>query len=162
MSHCRHFCPLFSSPAALLPLCSATALFTLFKILPLPSPLCNILSFLPFLSPDQFSSPYPFPFSQPLSLRAPSSFPPFFDPSNPPMSFLCVCLSPLHVACVGKVAEGGGRRPELAALAACIIHVPCSLRGSRYSAGFSLGHTGITPLCTGQWARWKSRADGDC
>lgn len=38
-SHCRHFCPFFSSPAALLSHCFATALFTLFKILPLSSPL---------------------------------------------------------------------------------------------------------------------------
>lgn len=110
MSHCRHFCPLFSSPAALLPLCFATALFTLFKILPLPSPLCNILSFLPFLSPDQFSFPYPFPFSQPLSLRAPSSFPPFFDPSTP-LRLSCVCASLLFMLPVlakwQKEAVGG-------------------------------------------------------
>ena len=143
-----YFSSLFSSPAALLSCFFYAALFTLLKILPLFSPLQY-----PVLSP--FSLPQPILFSESLPLFSAPSIPPPIShlPSSSPLqppNVSPACLSTLGssllVACVGKVAEGGVWR--LAALAQCIIHVPCSLCGSRSSAGFSLGHMGLVKeLC---------------
>lgn len=103
----------------------------------------NILSFLPFLSPDQFSSLYPVPLFSP-----PPRSHPFSTLQLPHISFFPPSSSLLRssLACLGTVAEGGGRKAQLAALATCIIHAPCSRRG--FSAGSSLGHMGlVSQLC---------------
>lgn len=86
--------------------------------------------FSPFsFPPDQFSSLHPFPFSQPpffiFFLRAPSSFPPFVNPAPASYFFPLSSSCCLHWQSGRRRHSAGGA--ELAALAACIIHVPCSL-----------------------------------
>lgn len=146
----------FYPPAALLSRCFTVALFTLFKILPLCFP-----QQYPVLSPFSYCWPVLFSVSRPPFL-APSPFPPLLNPAVPIHLFL-LCLSssvlPSSPACLGTVAEGGGWKAQLAALATCIIHVPCSRRG--FSAGCSLGHMGlVNELGTGHRAWRRSCTDG--
>lgn len=120
-SHCKYLCSSFSSPAAFLLRSFTTAFFTLFKILPLSSPLPISCPFSPFiaLTNSLFSVPSPF-----LSLSEPTSplYPPYVFPVSRSLSSCCLCWQ-----------SGRRRRSEtkLAALAPCIIHVPCSLCESR-------------------------------
>lgn len=120
-SHCRYLCSFFSSPAALLPHSFTTALFTLFKILPLSSspPISCPFSLFFALTNSLFSIPSPF-----LSPLEPTS--PLYPPYVFPVS---LSSSVLRSSCCPCWQSGRRRRSEtkLAALAPCIIHVPCSL-----------------------------------
>lgn len=155
------FCPSFfcrhSLPSLLRPLPFSPSL----KFSP-PLPLSvQYPVFSPFsFPPDQFSSLHPFPFSQPLFffLSAP---PPISHPSStlhspPPLLLLPRTSSPLSSSCC--LCWQSGRRRRLGwgggtASCICCMHYSCALQsvcGSRYSAGFSPGHTAITPLCAGR------------
>lgn len=108
----RYFCPFFFSPASLLSHCFATALFNLFIILPLSSPLQYPVHSL-FFSLTNSLLWIPSPFLSPLEP------PPLSHPSSalqPPYIFLvsfsssvlrCSCW-----LCWHSEAEGGGRRPS--------------------------------------------------
>lgn len=131
----------FRASFTLLQLYSHVALFTLFRILPLCFP-----QQYPVLSPFSFSWPVLFSVSGPPVLAPP------LNPAAPLYIFFRLCFSSSVLrsspARLGTVAGGGGRKAQLAALATCIIHVPCSRRG--FSAGCLLGHTGlVNELCTG-------------
>lgn len=120
-SHCRHLCPFFSSPAALLSPCLASALFTLSKILPLPSPstiscpysfffpLTN--SLLPFLSPlrapppplshppSTLQPPYVSPVTLSSSVLRSSSLPALAKWQKEAVGGLASCISHMHYSC---------------------------------------------------------------
>jgi len=158
-----HHWPLFPTPPSPTPLDTcfllrllqrhshffASALFTLFKILPFFSPF-NILSFLSFLCLDQFSFLCSCPFSQPL-------YSPHLSSAATPTR-LCWAFAPpvLHSSSCLCWQSGRRRRleAELAALAPYIIHVPCSLYVSWSCAGFSSGTHGPREraLCVGHKA----------
>lgn len=132
-SHCRYFCSFLSSPAALLPHFFTAALFTLFKILPLSSPPSISCPFSPFFALTNSLFSIPSPFLSPLEPLFPSSF------LQPPYVFLVsLSCSALHTSCCLCWQSGRRRQSEaeLAALAPCIIHVPCSLCESRSLLAF--------------------------
>lgn len=158
-SHCRHLCPFFSSPAAFLSPCLASALFTLFKFLPLSSPLYNILSSLFFLCPDQFSSPFSQPLRAPPPLSHPPSTlqPPYVSPVTLSSSVLCSSSLPA-LAKWQKEAVGG--------LASCIsyMHYSCALQ-SVWVLVVCWLFTGThgpreRALCAGHRVWWRSCTDG--
>lgn len=153
LTPCRRY--FLFSPSLLLQLYSlipffAAALFTLFKILSLSSPQCSPSNILSFSLLPLFPVPSPL-FSAPQTTPPSSPFPsPPPHPCNSYTSFFPLCLLFCFSSCCKRWQSGRRRWSEaqLAALAPCIIHVPCSLCGSRSSAGFSLGHMGLVKeLC---------------
>lgn len=146
ISHYRYLCSSFSSPVALLPHSFTTALFTLFKILPLssPPPISCPFSLFFALTNSLFSIPSPF-----LSPLEPTS--PLYPPYVFPVS---LSSSVLRCSCCLCWQSGRRRRSEtkLAALAPCIIHVPCSLCESRSLLAFhwDIGALWISTMCGAQ------------
>ena len=78
----------------------------------------------------------------PSPFLSPSVLPPLSHPSLNPATPHTRLSEPLSSSTLRLWQSGRRRRSEAkpATLATCIIHVPCSLCGSRFSAGSSLGH----------------------
>lgn len=147
----------FYSTAALLSHCFATALFTLFKILPPSASPDNILSFLPFLSPDRFSS-----VNLVRLFFCPLLFPTLSQPSNPHTSFSPVSLL-LSAPVFSRLSWHSGRRRRSEGAASCIsyMHYSCALQLVWLFCWLFTGTLGlVNELCTVNRAWWKSCTDG--